>query len=72
MLGMLIRNNVVGISVLPPSRAQLEARAKQYGVPLRWIDPRPRHRRQRLYNVVLALAIVAACVALFVSVHNPR
>ncbi|HYC10183.1 MAG TPA: hypothetical protein VEC10_11135 [Steroidobacteraceae bacterium] len=69
---MLIRNNVVGISVLPPSRAQLEARAKKYGVPLRWIDPRPRHRYQRLYNMLMVLAIVAACVVLYVSVHHPR
>jgi hypothetical protein len=72
MLSMLIRNNVIGISVLPPSRAQLEARARRYGVPLRWIDPRPRRRRQRLYNMLLALAIVAGCVTLYVSVHNPR
>jgi hypothetical protein len=72
MLSMFIRNNVVGISMLPPSRAQLEARARKYGVPLRWIDPRPRHRHQRLYNMLLGLAMVAACVVLYVSVHNTR
>jgi hypothetical protein len=72
MASMLIRHNVVGISVLPPSRAQLEARAKRYGVPLRWIDPRPRNRRQRLYNLLLALSVVAACMILYVWVHNPR
>jgi len=72
MLPTMIRNNRVGISVLPPSRAQLEARAKKCGVPLRWIDPRPRHRWQRLHGLLLVLAAVGACVVLFVLVHRPH
>jgi len=72
MLPKMIRNNPVGISVLPPSRAQLEARARKCGVPLHWIDPRPRHRWRRLYNLLLVLAVVGACVVLYVLLHRPH
>jgi len=67
---MFIRNTATGISVLPPSRAQLEARSKKCGVPVSWIDPRPRYGRQRLLNALLVLGIVAACVVLYVCLHS--
>jgi len=72
MIGMFIQNRPMGISVLPPSRAQLEARSKKYGVPLSWIDPRPRHRWQRVFNVPLAAAVLAACVILYGCLHFLR
>ena len=64
-------NARVGISMLPPSRAELAARSKKYGVPVGWIDPRPRSTRWRtLYEVLPVLLAVAALAVMFAYLYR--